>query len=126
LDTVHTPRSLSGRGLEKDEAVTSYCLFAAAASVSGVKPIDPGRLLRDAGRRLAEARQARGLTQQALADELGVSMRYVQSVEGGGENLTLRSLAGYASVVGISIPEVFQPPATRRPKVGRPRGAKPK
>jgi transcriptional regulator with XRE-family HTH domain len=46
-----------------------------------VKPIDPDRLLRDAGRRLAECREARGLTQQALAEELGVSMRYVQRVE---------------------------------------------
>lgn len=91
-----------------------------------MKPIDPDRLLRDAGRRLAEVREARGLTQQALADELGVTMRYVQSVEGGKENLTLRSLAGYASVLRVSIPEVFQPPASRRPKIGRPRGAKPK
>jgi transcriptional regulator with XRE-family HTH domain len=90
-----------------------------------VKPIDPDRLLRDAGRRLAEFREARGLTQQALADELGVSMRYVQSVEGGGENLTLRSLAGYASVLGASIPEIFQAPTSRRRKVGRPRGVKP-
>jgi len=91
-----------------------------------VKPIDPDRLLRDAGRRLAEFREERALTQQELADKLGVSMRYVQSVEGGAENLTLRSLAGYASVLGVSIPEVFLPPVSRRPKVGRPRGARTK
>lgn len=89
-----------------------------------MKPIDPDRLLRDAGRRLAEMREARGLTQQALADELGVSMRYVQSVEGGNENLTLRSLADYASVLRISIPDVFQPPASRKRRVGRPRASK--
>jgi len=89
-----------------------------------VKPIDPERLLRDAGRRLAEFREERGLTQQELADKLGVSMRYVQSVEAGAENLTLRSLAGYASVLGVAVPEVFQPPVSRRRKVGRPKGAK--
>jgi transcriptional regulator with XRE-family HTH domain len=89
-----------------------------------VKPIDPDRLLRDAGRRLAEFREARGLTQQELAEELGVSMRYVQRVEGGGENLTLRSLAGYASVLGATIAEIFQPPTTRKRRVGRPKNSK--
>ena len=89
-----------------------------------MKPIDPERLLRDAGRRLAELREARGLTQQALAEELGVSMRYVQSVEAGKENLTLRTLADYASVLRVTIPEVFQPPASRKRRVGRPRTSK--
>ena len=89
-----------------------------------MKPIDPDRVLRDAGRRLAECREARGLTQQALAEELGVSMRYVQRVESGAENLTLRSLAGYASVLGATMTEIFEPPTSRKRRVGRPKGTK--
>jgi transcriptional regulator with XRE-family HTH domain len=73
-----------------------------------VRPIDPDRLVRDVGRRLAELREARGLTQQELADELDVSMRYVQSIEAGTQNLTLRTLAEYASVLRSGIQAVFE------------------
>lgn len=32
---------------------------------------------------LKKARQAKGMTQQALADELGISLRYYQQIEAG-------------------------------------------
>ncbi len=37
----------------------------------------------DLGRFLARAREEHGLTQQALADQLGVSRRYVSEIENG-------------------------------------------
>jgi HTH-type transcriptional regulator / antitoxin HipB len=37
----------------------------------------------DLGRFLARVREDRGLTQQALADELGVSRRYISEIENG-------------------------------------------
>jgi transcriptional regulator with XRE-family HTH domain len=86
-----------------------------------VRPINPDRLLQDVGRRLAELRDARELTQQQLADELGVSMRYVQAVEGGAENLTLRSLAAWASVLRAPVAAAFETPVTRKRRSGRPR-----
>ncbi|MBX3182690.1 MAG: helix-turn-helix transcriptional regulator [Polyangiaceae bacterium] len=86
-----------------------------------MQPIDAERLIRDVGRRLAELRESRGLTQQELADHLGVSMRYVQAVEAGTQNLTLRTLAEYLSVLGAGILAAFEAPRTRaKRRPGRP------
>ena len=85
-----------------------------------MRPINPARLQQDVGLRLSELRKARTLTQQALANELGVSMRYIQAVEAGAENLTLRSLAAWASVLQVPIAAVFEAPATRKRRPGRP------
>jgi transcriptional regulator with XRE-family HTH domain len=90
-----------------------------------VKPIQPEKLLRDVGRRIAEQRSAKDWTQQELADRLGVTLRYVQSVEAGTQNLTLRSLASYCSVLGVPVGELFTPPQGRRPRAGRPRRGRP-
>ena len=85
-----------------------------------MRPIDPNRLLEQVGRRIAELRRSREWTQQELADQLGVTLRYVQSVEGGGQNLGLRSLAGWANVLGVAVSALFEAPASRRPRPGRP------
>jgi transcriptional regulator with XRE-family HTH domain len=85
-----------------------------------MRPINPDRLLKDVGLRLAELRKAQKLTQQALADELNVSMRYVQAVEAGAGNLTLRSLAAWASILHVPIAAIFEAPTTRKRRPGRP------
>jgi transcriptional regulator with XRE-family HTH domain len=90
-----------------------------------VRLIDPDRLVQDVGRRLAELREARGLTQQEVADELGVSMRHVQAVEAGTKNLTLRSIAVFANAVRARLPEVFEPPIASRRGPGRPKKTRP-
>jgi transcriptional regulator with XRE-family HTH domain len=77
--------------------------------------------LSDVGRRLAEVRELRGNTQQEVADLLGVSMRYVQAVEAGAENLTLRSLAALASVLHAPVATFFETPSSRVKRRGRPR-----
>jgi transcriptional regulator with XRE-family HTH domain len=86
-----------------------------------VKPIHPDRLQRDVGRRIAEQRIGNEWTQQDLADRLGVTLRYVQSVEAGTQNLTLRSLAAHCSVLGVPVAELFTAPESRRARAGRPR-----
>jgi len=86
-----------------------------------VRPISPERLQKNVGQRLAESRKLRGLTQQVLADRLGVTMRYVQAVEAGGENLTLRSLAEWANVLKVTPSVLFETPAPSVRKPGRPR-----
>jgi len=57
-------------------------------------------LLREIGRRVASIRRERGWTQDRLATELAVSVKYVQRIEGGRENLTVRSLVKLADALG--------------------------
>lgn len=75
------------------------------------------------GRRVAELRAERGLTQETLAEKLGVSGVYVRRVELGRENLTIRSVARFAAMLSVRTADLFVPPASREVRVGRPRRA---
>ena len=56
-----------------------------------------GDLQRTLGRNLKAYREARGLSQEAFADVLGVHRTYMGGVERGERNLTLRSVERIAS-----------------------------
>lgn len=85
-----------------------------------MKPVDPARLARDVGRRVAELRAERGLTQEQLAEHLEVSTRWIQSIEAGDENLGLGTLAKLATALKTQAIAFFEPPATKKPRPGRP------
>ncbi|MFO0646423.1 MAG: helix-turn-helix transcriptional regulator [Polyangiales bacterium] len=85
-----------------------------------MEPEDPRQLLRDVGRRVAELRSELGLTQEGLAERLGVSSIYARRVELGRENLTLRSLARIAAILSVRTADLFVPPRSREVRVGRP------
>lgn len=79
------------------------------------------RVLKDIGRRIAEARAERGMTQEAFAEEvLGVSLKYPQHLEAGRENLTVGSLVALAARMGSSLTDLFEPPRSREVRRGRP------
>ena len=86
-----------------------------------MKPVDPHRLLQDVGRRVAELRVERGLTQEQLAELADVTTRYVQSIEGGTENLTLETIAKLANLLKVQAIKLFEPPVTKKPRPGRPK-----
>lgn len=79
------------------------------------------KLLSSVGRRLAELRAERGLTQEALAEKLGVTARWVQSAEAGGENFTLTTLTRFANALKVPVIEFFSPPMDSKPRPGRPK-----
>lgn len=81
---------------------------------------DPDHLLADAGRRIAELRAARGMTQEDLAAELDVSVRHLQRIEAGQKNLTLRFLAELSPVLKAQPAEFLALPTTPKPPPGRP------
>lgn len=81
---------------------------------------DLDALIRDVGRRIAELRAEAGLTQEALAERLGLTPRYVQMLEAGDANPPIRSLAELAQALGVELRELFEEPASREVRVGRP------
>ena len=69
-----------------------------------------GDLQRAVGRNLRAYRQARGLSQEAFADELGVHRTYMGGIERGERNLTLKSLERIASQIDLDPLALLQPP----------------
>jgi transcriptional regulator with XRE-family HTH domain len=86
------------------------------------RSLDPYRVVRWVGGRVAEERRSLGLTQEELAERLDVSLKYLQRLEAGQENLTVRSVVGLANALSVAPGELMQSPreAPRR-KPGRPR-----
>lgn len=76
--------------------------------------------VRNVGRRIAELRTVRGLTQAQLAELLTVSTRYLGSVEAGHENLTVTSLAKFAKALRVPVGDFFTPARMRNARPGRP------
>jgi transcriptional regulator with XRE-family HTH domain len=89
-----------------------------------VKLASPERLLKNVGRRIAELRAARGLTQEQLAEKLDVGVRYIQATEAGRQNLTLKTVALFAAELRAPVSALFEPPSTRAPRPGRPQRIK--
>jgi transcriptional regulator with XRE-family HTH domain len=69
-----------------------------------------GDLQRAVGRNLRAYREARGLSQEAFADELGVHRTYMGGIESGERNLTLKSLERIASQLDLDPLALLQPP----------------
>jgi transcriptional regulator with XRE-family HTH domain len=60
-----------------------------------------GELQRRVGRYLRRHRHARGLSQEAFAEVLGVHRTYLGGLERGERNLTLRSLERLAGLIDV-------------------------
>jgi putative transcriptional regulator len=60
------------------------------------------------GQRVAQVRRERGWTQEALAERLDVSVRYLQAIEAGEENMTLDSLTQLALRLDLSLAELVK------------------
>jgi len=63
---------------------------------------DPRREeLRRLGQRVREQRRLRGLTQEALAESLGLSVAYVSLIERGGRNPPYTTVVAIARALGV-------------------------
>ena len=67
-----------------------------------------GELQRTVGRNLRAYRQARGLSQEAFADVVGVHRTYMGGLERGERNLTLKSVERIAERIGVEALELLQ------------------
>jgi transcriptional regulator with XRE-family HTH domain len=86
-----------------------------------VPTVDPIRLQRQVGRRVADLRRGKGWTQDEFAERLEVSLKYVQRVEAGTENLTLGSLARLAGQLGVEVSALFVAAVKAKVVRGRPK-----
>jgi transcriptional regulator with XRE-family HTH domain len=81
-----------------------------------VRLLDPARVRRAVGRRVAELRVETGLTQEQLAEKLDVSLKYIQRIERGDENLTIDSLVKLGNQMKASPGAFFLAPAATGPR----------
>jgi transcriptional regulator with XRE-family HTH domain len=68
-----------------------------------------GDLQRTVGRSLRACREAKGLSQEAFADELGVHRTYMGGIERGERNLTLKSLERIADRLDLDPLALLEP-----------------
>lgn len=66
-------------------------------------------LRRTLGRRLREHRESLGVSQEALADQLGYHRTYLGAVERGERNLTLDTLEHLADRLGVDPLDLLRP-----------------
>lgn len=71
-------------------------------------PTDPRILF---GRRLAEIRKTKGLSQERLALESGLARSYLGGVERGQRNIALLNIHRLAETLEITPAELLKPPA---------------
>jgi transcriptional regulator with XRE-family HTH domain len=86
-----------------------------------VESLDPTRTVEKLGRRIAELRAKSDLTQDQFAEKLSVSVKYLQRVEAGEENLTVHSLVRFANALGVRLTALFVAPRRTVQRPGRPR-----
>lgn len=73
------------------------------------EPEDPEEVIRQIGRKIAEFRKARGLTQRRLAEELGVAVTWISHLETKGSNLEVKTVVKIANALGVAARELWQP-----------------
>ncbi len=91
-----------------------------------MKQRTPVQVAADVGLRVRELRRAAGLTQQALADGLKMTVQYLRRIESSRVNLSVESLVRVARALGVEPAALLEPPADRaKPKRGRPQRVDP-
>lgn len=70
------------------------------------------------GRRLAQVRCEKGLSQEALALEAGVARSYLSGVERGKRNIALVNICKLADTLGVPVAELFDFSTERKSKRG--------
>jgi transcriptional regulator with XRE-family HTH domain len=86
-----------------------------------VRTLDPERVTKDIGRRIAELRRKSALTQEELAVKLGTSFQWLAQVEAG-RNVTVYTLVKVANALRVPLADllVAPKPGSRVVRRGRP------
>jgi len=60
------------------------------------------------GKRIRQLRQAKELSQEALAFECELDRTYISGIERGRRNVSLRNIEILARTLGVNLPELFE------------------
>ena len=87
-----------------------------------MRNLDDDRVCRNVGRRIAELRDARALTQEQFSVLLASSSQWVSQLEAG-RNMTVHSVVRVANALRVSVQDLFEAPqsSSRERRAGRPR-----
>lgn len=66
------------------------------------------KVLKTFGARIRALRQARGLSQEKLAELAGLHRTYISSIELGERNVSLKNIQALADALGVSLQELFE------------------
>jgi transcriptional regulator with XRE-family HTH domain len=75
------------------------------------------------GARIKELRAEREITQEELAERVGIFRTYMSRIETGLGNPTLTTIHALADSLGVSVAELFEVPATSAPARTRSRAS---
>jgi transcriptional regulator with XRE-family HTH domain len=89
--------------LSKSTRHVSRGLRKAAGSKKAVRDIDA-----QIGQRIREARQPQGMTQEVLADGLGITFQQVQKYENGSNRISAARLYDIAQMLGLPISYFYE------------------
>ena len=59
-------------------------------------------LLSDIGKRIKQARQAKGLSQMELAEAVGISVSFLSNIEVGRQSMNIRTLIAISDILDVS------------------------
>lgn len=76
--------------------------------MTAAKPDDGDRSRRAFGRRVRDLRQARGYSQEDLAERSSLHRTYISSLERGQRNVGLDNVHALAAALGVTPAELFQ------------------
>ncbi|HVZ87372.1 MAG TPA: helix-turn-helix transcriptional regulator [Polyangia bacterium] len=73
--------------------------------------------MRRVAQRVAAVRREKGMTQETMAARLDCALKNYQRIESrDGQNLTIKTLARIANILGVTVTDLVPPPAGRRRK----------
>jgi transcriptional regulator with XRE-family HTH domain len=87
---------------------------------------DPRKVIEQVGCRIAEAREATGLTQAQVAERVNMTVNNYQRLEHGHQNATIKTLVRIARALDVPVATFWVPTEKKRAGRGRPAKAKTK
>lgn len=84
--------------------------YRASPHSSCVPKRDPDRAAIEVGLRISELRRHRGITQENLADRLGLSRKYIAEIEQGRKVISIWRLFQIANAIGVDPRSCVEPP----------------
>lgn len=90
--------------------VQSTEVRVAGSSLSSYRRDEEGHVEVEVGKRLKELREARGLSQEALAEAAGLNAKFYARLEGRGANTTVTTLRRVCTALNVPLTEVFAEP----------------